>query len=142
MPYEGYEYYYGRELVIAIPAQSVMRIEVEYNATDTQAVEIKDLYRPDQNLARLCSGDEEDTTASHSFELENAEPKERKLIVIGGSKNGRKWWLSTPIVRWKNDGLIIGFSDRHERAMNDASDRYANTVATITFEALPTDSAT
>lgn len=134
MPYEGYEYYYGRELVIAIPPHHRMSIDVTYDAADEQALEIKDLHRLDTHLVRFSSVNDETSSSEDHFDLENQGDSERRLVLVGGSLNGRKWWLSTPIVRWKPDGLIVGFSDRHERAMNEASDAYINTLADITFE--------
>ena len=133
MPYEGFEYYYGRELVFTVPPNHKLTVDVTYDAADHQAMEIKDLYRLNTCLVRFTSKEEEEAPSDNHFELENRSPMERRLVLVGGSLNGRKWWLSTPIVRWKRDGLIVGFSDRHERAMNERSDRYLNTVATITF---------
>ena len=118
MPYEGYEYYYGRELVIAIPPHHRMAVDITYDAGDDQALEIKDLHRLDTHLVRFSSAKDENGSPEDHFELENQDGSEKRLVIVGGSLNGRKWWLSTPLVRWKANGLIVGFSDRHERAMN------------------------
>jgi hypothetical protein len=110
-----------------------MEVRVTYHAGDEQAMEIRDLYHSENVLFRFSSLKDGQAHPEDEAEITNKDPAELRMVLVGGSLNGQKWWLSTPLVRWHDKGITVGFSDRHERAMNEASDEFVNMVAEFSF---------